>query len=151
MDALSALSPILRVPCWIQARRSGPANDSVRTEGSSLLEQRCAEIHVTNLQRLTPCQAGSGEAAISAAPQTGGEDRFDAVDLDRSPGDASTRSDPTSDFKYLSQQLVVTPLLSHAVKADRRFLGQKAGLPTPPAIRSVYDPSKGVPCPIPLL
>ena len=68
MDALSALSPILRASCWIRARWSGPANDSVGTDGSSLLEQRCAEIHVTNLQRFTPCQARSGEATISAAP-----------------------------------------------------------------------------------
>ena len=31
-------------------------------------KQRCAEIHVTNLQRFAPCQARSGEATISAAP-----------------------------------------------------------------------------------
>ena len=68
MDALSALSTILRASCWIRAWWSGPANDSVGTEGSSLLEQRCAEIHVTNLQRFAPCQARSGEATISAAP-----------------------------------------------------------------------------------
>jgi len=49
VDALSALSPILRASCWIRARWSGPANDSVGTEGSSLLEQRCAEIHVTKV------------------------------------------------------------------------------------------------------
>jgi len=59
----------------------------MRTEGSSLLEQRCAAIHVTNLQRLTPSQARSGEATISAAPQTGGEGRSDAVDLVWSLGD----------------------------------------------------------------
>jgi hypothetical protein len=39
VDALSALSPILRASCWIRARWSGPANDSVRTDSSSLLEQ----------------------------------------------------------------------------------------------------------------
>src|SRR4029077_18507951 len=59
---------MVRASCWIRARWSGPANDSVGTEGSNLLEQRCAEIHVTNLQRLAPCQARSAEATISAAP-----------------------------------------------------------------------------------
>ena len=51
----------------------------VGTEGSSLLEQRCAEIHVTNLQRFAPCQARSGEATISAAPwyRVGGRSAVD--------------------------------------------------------------------------
>lgn len=63
MDALSVLPTILRASCWIQARWSGPANDSVGTEGSSLLEAalRGNPRHELTAVRALPSEIGRGD------------------------------------------------------------------------------------------